>query len=276
MTEWDGDTRRQEFDTPEPIRLTLVNMAGTVEVLAGDQLTTTVEVRPIAGGHVRDIVENTEIEMSADSKHLVVMVPERRLTFGRFPRVAVVVRLPEDSAVALRSASSEVRCTGRLARFDCRTASGELDIAEVSGPVDIKAASGDIRLGRVGAAQVRTASSTVRIAHTTGDSSVKVASGRIEVGVAEQSLEVRSASGDVTVDEVSSGHVLLKVTSGNIRVGVRAGVAARLDVSTTSGRARSELPVHDTAPAGGPNVELSVRATSGNVLVTKAAARDAA
>jgi Putative adhesin len=276
MTEWDGETRREEFDTPEPIKLAVQNMAGAIEVVAGDTPTTTVEVRPIRGGHGRDMVENTEIRMSADNKHLVVTVPERRLTFGRFSRVAVVVRLPEDSAVALRSASSEVRGAGRLARFECRIASGDVDVEEVTGPVDIKAASGDIRLGRVGATQLRTASGRVRIAHTTGDCSVKIASGRVEIGLAEQSLEVRSASGDVTVDEVRSGQVLLKVTSGNIRVGVRAGVPARLDVSTTSGRARSELPVHDTAPAGGPGVELNVRTTSGNVLVTKAAAGAAA
>jgi Putative adhesin len=275
MTEWNGG-RRYEFDTPEPIRLTVQNMSGSIEIVAGDQLTTTVEITPIAGGHVRDLVDSTEVRMSPDNRNLMVAVPERKLTFVRYPRVAVLVRVPDGTSATVRSASASLRCTGRLDRLDCRTASGDLDVAEASGPVSVKAASGDIQLGKVGATQLRTSSGRIRIGQTTGDTDIKVASGRIDIGVAECSLAVRSASGDVTVDEVSSGKVMVKVTSGNVRVGVKEGVAARLDVSTTSGRARSELPVEDSAPAVGVGVEINVHTTSGNVLLTKAAARDAA
>jgi hypothetical protein len=277
MTEW-TDGRRYEFDTPEPIRLTVQNMSGSIDVIAGDQLTTTVEVTPIGGGHARDQVDSTEVRMSPDNRNLTVAVPERKLTlsFGRFPRVAVLVRVPDGTAVSVRSASAAVRCTGRLDRLDCRTASGDLTVDEVTGPVSVKAASSDIRLGKVGDTHVRAASGRVRIGQATGDADIKVASGRIDVGVAERSLTVRSASGDVNVDEVSSGTVLVKVTSGNVRVGVKPGVAARLDVSTTSGRARSELPVEDAAPAGGAGVEINVHTTSGNVQLAKAAERDAA
>jgi hypothetical protein len=56
-----------------------------------------------------------------------------------------------------------------------------------------------------------------------------------------------------------------------VQVGVRKGVAARLDLSSLSGKLRSELPVEDTAPGGGAGLDLRARTVSGNILVTAAA-----
>jgi hypothetical protein len=89
----------------------------------------------------------------------------------------------------------------------------------------------------------------------------------VHVGVAEASVRVHTASGDVTVEEASSGTIELTAASGDLRVGVRAGVVARLDLNTVSGRLRSELPVDDVAPDGPAALEIRSRTMSGNVLV---------
>jgi DUF4097 and DUF4098 domain-containing protein YvlB len=100
---------------------------------------------------------------------------------------------------------------------------------------------------------------------------VKVASGRVEIGTAERSVEVKSASGDISVDEVTQGRVELGTASGDVRIGVRTGAVARLDLQTVSGRARSELAVEETPPTGGSTVDIRARTVSGNVLITRAA-----
>jgi len=56
-----------------------------------------------------------------------------------------------------------------------------------------------------------------------------------------------------------------------LRVGVHPGVAAELDLSSASGRARSELPVSERAPEGVDTVvRVRGRTGSGDVLVTRA------
>jgi hypothetical protein len=63
----------------------------------------------------------------------------------------------------------------------------------------------------------------------------------------------------------------LTTGSGGLTIGVHAGVLAELDLSSGSGRARSELDVRQTAPAGEPVLWLRGRTASGDVLVTRAA-----
>ena len=50
-------------------------------------------------------------------------------------------------------------------------------------------------------------------------------------------------------------------------------MVARLDLTTISGRVRSELPVEDSQPEDGAPLEIRARTVSGDLLVTPAAAR---
>jgi DUF4097 and DUF4098 domain-containing protein YvlB len=99
---------------------------------------------------------------------------------------------------------------------------------------------------------------------------VNSVSGRIRIGVAEDSVRAKVVSGSITVEEACAGEVVVSATSGRVVVGVRRGVTARLDLSTLSGRVRSELPVEDTAPTGGAALDLRARTVSGDILVTAA------
>jgi hypothetical protein len=83
---------------------------------------------------------------------------------------------------------------------------------------------------------------------------------------------VHAASGRVRIDEARSGTVALTAASGDLRVGVAAGVVAHLDLFSHSGRVRSELPVDEVAPEGSAALEISARTASGDLLVTSAIA----
>jgi DUF4097 and DUF4098 domain-containing protein YvlB len=254
------------------VELEVRNPTGTIEVVAADTTTSTVEVRPLsASAEARDAAERTRVDLSGNGRRLTVLAPERRIVFGRGTPIAVTVTVPAGSRAKLKTASAESSCRGRLAELRATTASGAVSAEEVTGDVEVRAASGAVRLGATGRAEVHTASGTIRIGSATGDVQVHVASGRVEIGTAEGSVSAKSASGDITVAEVSRGRVEVSAASGDLRIGVRAGAVARLDLYTISGRARSELPVEDAAPDGGSTVDIQAKTVSGNVLVSRAA-----
>ncbi len=64
-------------------------------------------------------------------------------------------------------------------------------------------------------------------------------------------MNAKTASGDITVEDARAGVVSLNAASGDLHVGVRSGVTAHLDVSSVSGRIRSDLPIKDAPPEAG-------------------------
>jgi DUF4097 and DUF4098 domain-containing protein YvlB len=265
-------TVTRSFDTPRPVELEVRNFSGTIEVTAADTATSTVEVRALRdNGESRSAAERTRIELSAN--RLTVAAPERRITFGRGTELAVTITVPTDSGVRLRSASADSTCHGRFADLRVQTASGWVDADEVTGLVEIRAASGSVRLGQAGRVEAHTASGAIRVGAAAGDVQVHVASGKVEIGTAGGSVSVKSASSDISVDEVSHGRVELTTASGDLRIGVRPGSIAKLDLFTVSGRTKSDLPIEDSAPAGGSAVEVKAKTVSGNILITRAVGR---
>ncbi|HVQ96646.1 MAG TPA: DUF4097 family beta strand repeat-containing protein [Mycobacteriales bacterium] len=262
----------RSFDTPRPVELEVRNFSGTIEVTAADTATSTVEVRALRdNGESRSAAERTRIELSAH--RLTVAAPEKRMTFGRGTELAVTITVPTDSGVRLRSASADSTCHGRFADLRVQTASGWVDADEVTGLVEIRAASGSVRLGQAGRVEAHTASGAIRVGAAAGDVEVHVASGKVEIGTAGGSVSVKSASSDISVDEVSRGRVELTTASGDLRIGVRPGSIAKLDLFTVSGRTKSDLPIEDSAPAEGSAVEVKAKTVSGNILITRAVGR---
>lgn len=256
------------FDTPEPVDLRIKVTSGTVTVVAADTATSTVEVTAL-DDDARELAEETTVRLSGRS--LAVEMPERRQILSiRRRRVAITVTVPTGSSLTARTASATVDATGRYGTVSVHTASGRIGLDQVDGDVEAHVASGDVTINSGRAVSAHSASGRIRIGHASGDIDIRAASGRIQVGVAEGSVRARTASGDISIDEARSGTVSLDVASGDLRIGVRSGVTAHLDLRTVSGRIRSELPVEDNAPDGGSPLAIRARSTSGNVLVVPA------
>jgi DUF4097 and DUF4098 domain-containing protein YvlB len=262
------------FDTPEPVDLRLRCTSGTVSITAADIETSTVEVSAV-DDEARDLAENTTVKYDPDRRRLSVETPDKKISFSiRRRRLSIKVTVPTGSALQSRTASAEVTATGRYASAVAHTASGEIRIDTVDGDVEVHCASGDVTVGSGRAIRVHSASGKVRIDHATGEVDAHCASGQIRVGIAEAGVSAKTASGDITVEDARSGMVALNAASGDLTIGVHAGVTAHLDVNTVSGRVRSDLPVEDDAPAeGGPLVEVRARTTSGSVRIQPASTR---
>jgi hypothetical protein len=270
MSKATSDEMTRSFDTPGTVELDVRNVSGTIDVIATDTATSTVQVRALRDNNEsRLAVERTRIDLTG-GRRLTVAAPERRITFGRGIDLAITVTIPTDSEVRLRGASADSTCQGQLAELKVNTASGWVGADTVTGLAEIHAASGTVRIGSAGRVIAHTASGSIRVGAARDDVQVHVASGKVEVGTAGGSVSVKSASGDISVDDVSRGRVELATASGDLRVGVHAGSIAKLDLFTVSGRAKSDIPIDDVPPVEGSTVEIKAKTVSGNVLITRA------
>jgi hypothetical protein len=227
---------------------------------------------PGTGG--ADAVRAAEISWSDGEAPGLTVRSSTELPLRMVPLV-VAVWAPAGSRVSARTGAGDVAVHGRAGRATLRTGAGTARTGDVDGDADITTGSGDVAVGAVaGRARIRTGSGAVRAAAFAGTTDVKAGSGDVTIGAVTADVGVRTGTGAVHVTDARSGRVELTSGSGGLRIGVHAGVLAELDLSSGSGRARSELDVQRTAPAREPVLRLRGRTASGDVLVTRAATAD--
>jgi DUF4097 and DUF4098 domain-containing protein YvlB len=83
-------------------------------------------------------------------------------------------------------------------------------------------------------------------------------------------------SGDVRVRRAASGAIQMRSMSGDIEVAVAPGSTLFVDANSASGDVRSEIPVTGSAPSGPADVDLRATSMSGDIVVTRAPAAQAA
>lgn len=261
-------TQTHRFPTPEPIHLHVKARRGSVEIIAGDAPETVVEV---TGRHD---APHANVEASADHRRVTIDVPRQlRRHGGHSHRLEIVVRVPAGSTIEVSTASASVTTRGVLASAEVSTASGAIAVEQVSGDVEGKSASGHIGVGTVGGAtRLRSASGGLQVATATGTCTATTASGGIDVGWAGHDVTARSASGSITVRDAVRGTLALDSTSGRVTVGVRKGTLVWLDLTSVSGRTRSDLTPDDATTTGREEaLEIRVRTVSGSITVAPSA-----
>jgi len=281
------DSRTMTFETPAPPRLRVSIPSGRISIIAEETDVTRVELVAVRGGAARDWVAEAEIVQVGDE----IVVRGRRLgfgLFGGFGSIEATIHAPRGSDAALSVGSGRIETAGPMgkvnagtgsgdihvadcAEADARTGSGDIEIDLASGSVEAKTGSGEVKIGKVGAdARITTASGNARIEAAERAAKLTTASGNIEIGGAGDSLDAFSASGDVRVRRADHGHVRARTVSGEVSVGVARGVAALLDLSTVSGRVRSDLAASAPPAETEARVELVLSTVSGNVDVARA------
>ncbi|WP_326556387.1 DUF4097 family beta strand repeat-containing protein [Micromonospora sp. NBC_01796] len=213
----------QKFDTPAPIATVLNIPAGRVQFIAADRADTTVEVRPADPAKSRDIkaAEQTTVTYTDGVLRITTSTPDNRL-LGPSGSLEVTVQLPTDSRIEAKAASAELRGVGRL------------------GDVTFEGAYRQIKIDEAG---------SLRLTAIDGD---------VEVGRLNGPAEISTDRGDIRIAEAVRGSVVLRTQSGNISVGVAAGVSAALDAGTGHGRVSNalknngatELDIHATTSHG--------------------------
>lgn len=263
-----------EFASPGPVKADIRIAGGVLNVDAGGHDTITVSVEPHDNSSAsREAAESTRVALEGTS--LIVHVPYGKgWGIFRWPKLNIVVRIPADSTLTVKSASADATCTGVYADAVVNTASGDVLVDRVAKDMSVNTASGDVRVGWVGGdLRCHSASGDIRIEHAGRDSDFTSASGDIEVGRTEGELRVKTASGDVKIGLAYKDEIRAHTASGDVTVGVAAGTGVWLDLSTASGRTVSDLNMHSGAgaPPTGATLKIKVRSASGDINLRRVA-----
>jgi hypothetical protein len=185
--------------------------------------------------------------------------------------LSVVVTAPVGSHVSSRTGAADVVVTGGAGRLDLNTGTGSVSADRATGEARVNSGAGTVRLGTMlGALKAKTGSGDVEVSSVGGTTTLITGTGDVWLGAVQGNVQVRTGSGDLTVADAASGEIQLGTGSGHIRVGIRQGTLARIDLVSTSGNARSDFDV-SSQPLGDATLTVTGRTGSGNALVTAAA-----
>ncbi|ASO19414.1 hypothetical protein FHR81_001682 [Actinoalloteichus hoggarensis] len=287
--------RTQSFTVDGPAELDAFVATGRIEIILSDDPGVEVEVRhdpteqsplvngfhdflgwvseQISEGRVRDVPGNAVRETRIESvgRRIVVRTPK---DLG-LRQVALVARIraPHGSSVVARSESGDIAVTGTADRVEVQTGTGAIRVETADGHASVHGGTGQVRLGALrDGLVVRAGTGDLEIVSIDGPATVNTGTGDVWIGVAQSNLSVRTGSGSVSIAEAVSGRLELISGAGEIRVGIRPGVRAELDVAAPGGTARSELPVSGEQPEEEAAVRLRARTGAGNALITRATA----
>lgn len=239
----------------------VTNLLNWVSDRFGDQFGTDLRGTPA------EAVQQTRIEQTG--RRLVVRAP-KPLPLRNIP-LAVSVRAPAGSSLEIRAGSADVTVTGPCGRADVLTGSGEVKLDRADGAATVRTGSGGVRLGpTLAGLQLRTGSGDVEASSLSGTATLVTGTGDVWLGAAAGEIMARSGSGDLSVAEAARGSLELITGSGEIRIGVRPGVAAEVDLSSGSGKVSSELDVELEPPEGDVPLKIRARTGMGAAVITRA------
>lgn len=216
---------------------------------------------------IADAVRETRIDLTGS--RLVVRTP------GTVPLrtvpLSIKVTAPVESQVGVRTGAGAIRITGAAGRLQIQSGSGAVSAERVSGPATVRTGSGQLRLGGMASGvQARSGSGDVEIASIEAPSSIVTGSGNVWLGAVTADVLVRSGSGDLTIADAVAGRTELVTGSGELRVSVHKGVGAEVDLTSSTGAARSELDVAGDPPEHEPTLWIFGRTGNGDALLSSA------
>ncbi|HST04164.1 MAG TPA: DUF4097 family beta strand repeat-containing protein [Chloroflexia bacterium] len=293
------------FATPQPIIVTIDVAVGDLRLIAGDRIDTSVEVRPSHRSRAADVkaAEMTRVEYA--NGRLLIKGPRQRFRLFRSDSIDVTIELPAGSDVYGTVGMGEFRVEGRIGECRFHTAMGDLSldqtgtlnlnsdygnvtVNQVMGQANINTTYGSITVDRlVGHADISTGSGHVRIRELDGPATIKNSNGNTTIVEATGELQLNGANGNISVDrtrssvtariaygnirigEVVRGSILLETAYGQLEVGIRAGTAAWLDVSTKYGSVRNSLHEDAGPQQSDETAEVRAHTTYGDITILR-------
>ncbi len=270
----------QTFSTNGPISLHVEIGSGDVTVDATD--TTETEVH-VTGRDADDVI----VEQRGDQ--VVVLAPPRRSGFfSSNGELTVAVTMPLDSHLSTKLGSADIVATGRLGAVRIKSGSGEVRLADLTQDSVVDTGSGDVEIdSSLSDLRVKTGSGEVAVGRAASSLVVSTGSGSIELGAAEDTTSLKSGSGDIKVKEAHTdvsavtgsgdvyvgrilrGAVKAKAASGDVHIGVPAGIPVWTDVSCVTGSVWSNLEGAGQPEEGQDHIEIRATTVSGDVSLSQ-------
>jgi DUF4097 and DUF4098 domain-containing protein YvlB len=271
---------QHHFETHEPVDLYVEIGKGTVDITA----TETTESRVDISGRDADLVE---VEQSG--RRISVVAPRQRAGFfGGDSKLDVTITVPLRSDLAARTGSADVTVTGTVGTTHIKTGSGDVRTDDLAGPALVETGSGDVNIQVAnGELRVKSGSGGVRVRHAESAVAASTGSGDVEIGTSNGPAAVKTGSGDLKVIDANTdvslvtgsgdllvgtahrGRFTMKGASGDVHIGIPAGLPVWTDISTLSGAIRSNLESAGEPAEGADHVELRAKTVSGDIVLTQ-------
>ncbi|HEY7136852.1 MAG TPA: DUF4097 family beta strand repeat-containing protein [Acidimicrobiia bacterium] len=279
------------FETPGPITVSVDVGVGNIRVTATDRTDTVVDVAPSDATKKGDVEAAEQTRVDYANGVLTIKAPKawrQWMPWRGDGSVEVRVEVPAGSRVEGSAAVAALRCSGPIGECRFKTAAGDLDVVD-GGPLDLATSSGDVIVGRAtGHVAVKTASGSVRVDRIDGSAAVRNVNGDTWLGEVTGELRISGANGRITVDHTGatvvaknangdvrlgdvSGDVVAETARGTVDVGVRDGVAAWLDLTTTFGNMRNDLQDAGPPTTNEGAIEVRARTSFGDINIRRAA-----
>ncbi|MDT4917327.1 MAG: hypothetical protein QOH89_2027 [Pseudonocardiales bacterium] len=269
-------TLDKSFPINGPIALQVRIAHGAVTVETADDLTeATVHIE--TDKHGAELLAETAVEMRGSA--LAIVAPRQGGIFdlslfggkraGRGLDVRVVV--PNGSDVTIATFTAPIRIPGRVGDADLAFGSSEAAVREVDGDLRLRFGSGNAKAVEVkGSVQLRSGSGDAQLGEVHGNLNSGCGSGNLQVRRVHGAVRSKCGSGNARLDAVH-GDVDVVSGSGGLEIGLPAGVSARLDVHTGSGKVQSDLPIEDAPREPTSKITVRARTGSGDIRVFRAA-----
>jgi DUF4097 and DUF4098 domain-containing protein YvlB len=277
------------FATPEPISVTIDLYSGHVRLIASDRTDTVVEVRPSDESDDSDVKAAQQTRVEYANGTLSVRGPKARaFDFSKKTRsVTVLVELPTRSTVHGDLGVGDIDSTGVLGQCRLKTSVGHfrldrtgqlrldtighITVDTIDGDAEVATGSGRVQIGEIGgAAVIKNSNGNTDIGTVTGDLHVRAANGEISVDRAGAAVDAKSSNGTIRIGQVTRDSVSVHTATGDVEIGIAAGTAAWLDLTTGHGRVNNALDDIGHGPEKSEEtVEVRARTSFGDITVRR-------
>lgn len=271
---------QHQFETPRPVSLYVELGKGSVRLHATDTAESRVE---ITGRDAADVV----VEQRDDQ--LSVIAPRQRSGFlSGEAALHIVVTVPAGSDLAVKTGSADIDCRGPFAAGRLKSGSGDIRVETLTGSTTIETGAGDVRVEEArdelrvksgsgdvhvdrssGEVVVSTGSGDVQVGANSAPAVVKTGSGDVKVLQAAHDVSMSTGSGDLHIATATRGRLTAKGASGNVRIGIPAGIPVWTDISTVTGRIHSTLQGAGQPEEGADHIEVRAKLVTGDVVLTE-------
>jgi hypothetical protein len=285
-----------EFETPQPIAVTVDVFLGDVKIIASDRTDTVVEVRPSDAAKKDDVRAAQETEVDFAAGNLTVKAPTGWKMYApprawRNPSIDVTIEVPTGSRLHGTASMGRFLVTGELGQCELKTSVGDLQL-DKAGPLELRTTGGNITVDQVvsranittgtgnvrireidGSAVIKNSNGDSTIREVIGDLQVNAANGNITVERSRGSVTAKTANGNIRIGDASHGILWLETSVGELEVGIHPGTAAYLDVNAKNGTVQNLMETADQPAQSEETVQVYARnSTFGNIIIRHATA----
>lgn len=224
------------FNTPEPITVTVDASAANIRVTAADRADTIVEVTPTNPSRATDVTAAEQTTVAYSGGRLRIATPRQPNRPAKVRSVDIDIQVPSGSALHGETQLGDLTVSGRLGGCDYSLKAGDITADEISG------------------------------------GTVDTSAGKILIGRITGSAKLTTAQGNIRVIEAVSGTIEARTSHGHLDVGVGRGTAVtNLVTNTMVGSVSNGLHADGEAVTPTDHVVIDLRTSLGDVAVHRSA-----